>query len=564
MAEFRYQAYRMHQTDTGKPLVLFTAPATDIEQWAGVPQRRRLDDRETFGFQREVKDSRVDEIAAFFRNPRNVVQNPLLAAIQSETSVRFAPSEDHSPFGELIINSAGIEALPFLEMLKQLAKQVRERVPILADYEVPQGLVDQLYLLAQARYNTAGPVDADEPDELAEEDIPESEESNTSEFGSVLLSEETNIVEFYADIQARITVLERITSSWDRDEFLGFTKEAILAYLLPVVLVDGQHRLRGAVQAAAAEMESDGNRSEIYAEIAAGTNADEVQAQSLQKYSRRLPVSLLMDASPSEHVFQFVVVNQKATPMAPALLGTIVSTSLGAEELKPIAQRLRDAKIKLEDSRAIAYLTRASESPFRGLVQTGMGGDRTEYLQWTVLQGLVRIFREFTGGRLYGWKNDYASIWCQRYLSQCALVAEVDTYSEKKELWGRPDGPWRDIFIRFFTCVRDYFGDVSDMGASNAWGNTRGNLFNKVSLTILSADYFEFLVSREETLDTVEDVDRTFEAWLKGTNAGYFNRDWKLASVKKDSIKVRNKWATLWFEYRRNPNTMPAVREFGA
>jgi hypothetical protein len=271
-----------------------------------------------------------------------------------------------------------------------------------------------------------------------------------------------------------------------------------------------------------------------------------------------------MDASPSEHVFQFVVVNQKATPMAPALLGTIVSTSLGTDELKPIAQRLLNARIKLEDSRAIAYLTRAPESPFRGLVQTGMRGDRSEHLQWTVLQGLVRVFREFSGGRLYGYKNDYASLWCQRFLSQSELISDTETHEEKKELWGQPDGPWRDVFVRFFTLLRDFFGDPGDIEASNAWGNTRSNLFNKVSLTILSADYFEYLTSSKQTLNSIEDVDRTFQGWLDGVNRGYFNRDWQLTNVKKDSVKVRNKWATLWLEYRRDPSRLPKVSEYKA
>ena len=65
----------------------------------------------------------------------------------------------------------------------------------------------------------------------------------------------------------------------------------------------------------------------------------------LASCSRRLPISLLLDDSPEEHVFQFVVVNQKATPIGRALLGTIVSTSLTAEELDKVAQRLTQAGI---------------------------------------------------------------------------------------------------------------------------------------------------------------------------------------------------------------------------
>ncbi|PLZ99955.1 hypothetical protein CEN50_05380 [Fischerella thermalis CCMEE 5268] len=50
--------------------------------------------------------------------------------------------------------------------------------------------------------------------------------------------------------------------------------------------------------------------------------------------ARKLPVSLLMSNDPAEQVFQFVVVNQKATPTKTSLLGTIISTSLSTEITK--------------------------------------------------------------------------------------------------------------------------------------------------------------------------------------------------------------------------------------
>lgn len=78
-----------------------------------------------------------------------------------------------------------------------------------------------------------------------------------------------------------------------------------------------------------------------------------------------------MESLPAEHVFQFVVVNQKATPIGRALLGTIVSTSLSAEELEGVSARLEAAGIPLEDPQAIAFLTRHPDSPFKDLVEKG-------------------------------------------------------------------------------------------------------------------------------------------------------------------------------------------------
>lgn len=46
MPNFRYKAARVRQTETGDYLVLFAAPATEIDLWVGVPQKKELADQE--------------------------------------------------------------------------------------------------------------------------------------------------------------------------------------------------------------------------------------------------------------------------------------------------------------------------------------------------------------------------------------------------------------------------------------------------------------------------------------------------------------------------------------
>ena len=167
-----------------------------------------------------------------------------------------------------------------------------------------------------------------------------------------------------------------------------------------------------------------------------------------------LPVSLLLDESPSEHVFQLVVVNQKATPMGKAPIGTIVSTTLSRDELDSVAQRLAIPGIRLEDSQTVVeYLTRAEDSPFRGVVQTGVIGDQAGHLQWNVLKGLTSIFRELKGGRLYHQTVDYAMKWRRRELIDSHFVSDGADAAEKYRIWSAPDSPWRDVFVRFYTLV---------------------------------------------------------------------------------------------------------------
>ncbi|MGW8951528.1 hypothetical protein [Streptomyces sp. NPDC055709] len=557
-----YEAFRTRQTPQSKPLILFSAPAVEIEKWAGVPQRRRLAEEETSGFQREENRARVRELTEFFSDHRNVTQNPLLGALQDDANVEFIELQPGSPFGKLKISYEDYSKVPMIELLRRLVARLEERVDILGDCVVDEDRVAVLLERENLRLN-AGASDEDgeagsqdDDAEMASED--ESSTDDTDDAATVMLAEETHLVDFYTELRGRIRILEHLGIE-DSDEVQGFTKEALLGYLKPVVLVDGQHRLRGAVVSANEVLKTPEGKDYIIKAVASDVDPLHAEQQLIRESSRQLPFSLLMDDSPSEHVFQFVVVNQKAIPMGKALLGTIVSTSLSRDELQSVAQRLRDAGIKLEDSQAVAYLTRAEESPFRGLVQTGMEGDRTDLLQWSVLQSLVSIFRELRGGRPYHGKQDYARAWKDYYFPQCGLVSQGSD-KEREEEWSRPDGPWRDVFIQFYTRIRDYFGDPVDTDTFNGWGSTaKSNLFNKISLTILACDYFDYIYTQGEPIASLEDFSRTLDEWLKSgrVSSSYFNRDWQLGRVKKDQRVVKILWSQNWHEYRKVPTTLP-------
>ncbi|MFF3412935.1 hypothetical protein ACFYW8_43825 [Streptomyces sp. NPDC002742] len=550
-----YDAFVVRQTLESKPLILFAASALEIEQWAGVPERRKLANEETAGFQRQQDPRRITELLKFFGDRNNVVQNPLLGALQDNQRVQFSPTSPDSPFGRLSITYEDHSSLSMMTILKRIVAHLESRVEGLGD-----DVVDEARVASIMRLESAATSPADEENDDSDSDAYEALEQDDSTIddaeatASVMLAEETHLVDFYTELRARIRVLEQRGID-DVEEIQGFTKSALIAYLKPVVLVDGQHRLRGAVESAHQSVRGSDGKAKILDAVKGGTPPELAEKQLIESQSRCLPVSLLMDDSPSEHVFQFVVVNQKATPMGKALLGTIVSTSLSRIELAAVADRLRRAGIKLEDSQSVAYLTRAEDSPFRGLVQTGMAGDRPDLLQWTVLRGLVSIFRELRGGRPFNQKIDYARAWKMEYFPQCGLVGP-GTDEERFEEWSRPDGPWRDIFVRFFSRVRDHFGDPIEVDTFNGWGSTAtSNLFNKVSLTVLAADYFDFLYTQAESLADLEDFERTMNDWLKNgrVSSSYFNRDWKLENVKKDQLAVKRLWSQNWQEYRKVP-----------
>ncbi|MFJ2764651.1 ParB N-terminal domain-containing protein [Streptomyces prasinus] len=564
--EFEYPVYVSQETASSKPLLLFSAKATDIDRWVGVPQRRRLSDSETVGWQREENQGRLRELAKFFSEERNVVQNPLLGALQDPAAVSFTPNSEQPKFGTLTIRTESVENLTLLDALDRVCARLEERVPALREQQIDAAR--RRRILDQARQQS----------ESVQQHFPEEEESDqedsegdsfpvdveatdpASDLASALLIEETQILDFYLELKIRASILREMPSPHRPDNLAGFTIGALLSYLRPVVLVDGQHRLHGAVRAAEDFANSKQGMELATAEVDSGAEPDLAHRRALESKARFLPVSLLLDSSPSEHVFQFVVVNQKATPMQPALLGTIVSTSLSKEETEPVADRLRRAGIPFDDSQAVAYMTRSSESPFMGLVQTGIGGDASNLLKWTVLKSLTSIFRELKGGKIFGGTVDFADVWRRKHFESSNLVSTGTTLEEKYNIWKAPDGPWRDVAIRFFWEIRDRFGD-DDQNAHNAWGSTTSNLYNKIHLTILTADYFQFLTERKITLNSIEDVNSTVQSWLEDVNNQYFNRDWRVG-LKKDQRAVREKWAKVWVEYRKDPERLPRVENY--
>ena len=579
MGTYRYPAVLARQTPDSKGLVMFSASATEIDQWAGIPQKRQLGEGETVGFQREENPKRITQLAGFFKDKRNILQNPLLAAARDLALVKFVPSDGSDAsldqVGEITIEAPDLWSLPFTELLERIKQVLEDRVPELANGEVPPDNLRSIRLLSavgqeddlddeEESEDDGGDLEEADPDE-GEETTAESEQAAMAP----LLDEESHIYEFWIDIAGRLQVLKELKRE-PKDDFIGFTREALIGYLQPAVIVDGQHRLLGALRTideVALSEEFRGRVEKLVLE--GGEDADEVTARLRTEETRRLPVSLLLDPTPSEHVFQFVVVNQKATPVKPALLGTIVATSLSNAELENVADRLEMAKIPLQRSKVVAFLSRNEKSPFAGKVDVGFGvpGDRGGLLGWNVMNGIVDIFRVLEGGQIWGvGRIDHATIWRQRYLPSSAIAGSA---SDALEQWSQTMGPWMDVFITFFTEIRDFFGTntVGDEEESNYWGNpTISNLFNKVSLTILAADFFSCLNEKGQVIDSVDQIrDFIRTEWLGqggafSVNPGYFNRDWNLAGVKKDGVGIRAQWGGIWHDYRRNPAQLPDKR----
>jgi len=565
---FKYRGIVSRQVKDGPDVVMFSAPAVEIERWAAIPQRRRIEATggaiETAGFQRESKGARIHEIARFMADHTNVIQNPLLTSIQEDDKVRIDIDDDGTC--EVWIDDVDFRHYTLAELIDQVRQQLIKRLPDLERRSVPTAIIDNLREGFAEHYADDG-AEADDIDSASEDDEDENgpdeaDNGDAAEIVSGLFHEETQVVDFYDELNARSVVLKELGEvGANLTSIAGFTRDYLESLLRPVVLVDGQHRLLGALEAIALEMQSEAGRDKQAAYISEGLEPVAAADRLAREVSRSLPISLLATPSPAEHVFQFVVVNQKATPMSNALLGTIVSTSLTNEELDGIALRLAAAGIKLDSSRAVAYLTRSPDSPFSGLVSTGVGGDRPRALPWSVMLRLANMVRDLEGGKSFHPPYvDYVKAWSKQHFAKTGLVPE--DIEDRLEHWRRNDGPWRRLFIALHTKIRDYFGDANDMNAENAWGSTESNLFNMVSLTILTQDFFAYLRETGNSLESWEAVGEALDAWLEGLNRGYFNRNWRMKGTKKDQKSIKEAWSAAWFGYRVERDRLPRVEVY--
>ena len=557
---FVYRAIRIRQSTSEKRLVLFSAKAPDIEEWAGVPQKKRFgEETESSGFQREQNKERVENLKSFYSEPENIIQNPLLCALRDAppSVVSFAPDLNQSDAsvetGTLTIDLAVFAEMSLVEVFGGVRHFIEARIPDFAGRTPAESKLSEIRSRATDRGIIPRTEDefapgADAENEAETESNSEDRRDENASAESIIF-EESHVFEFWEEVASRHMILkelEQAGSPFLGDSLLDFDRASMVSYLKPIVLVDGQHRLAGAMKAAEQSLDDPANLAVIEQEISEGKRAVEVSERIRMENARSLPVSLLMTTSPEEQVFQFIIVNQKATPIGKSLLGTIVSTSLANDELGRVAGRLRAAGIKLEESQAITFLSRLEESPFKNLVERGLTGDSKDLLQWSVFGGLISIFRDLAGGRLFGQKNDYADRWKEKFLESSPIVANFQHHGFENafDYWHSLSGPWRDVFIKFWTRIRDVLGNAEDPGSHNHWGKPRdSNLFNKISLTILAADFFQYLVETRTELISADAVPALVDEWIDEVNKGYFNRDWNLSGVKKDSVGIRNQWA---------------------
>ncbi|MCF7099106.1 hypothetical protein L4N02_30920, partial [Klebsiella variicola] len=417
----KYPAIKYKQTNDGSWLVSFSALAYEINEWSGIPQKKEFNSVESTGFQREFKKDRASSLVSFYSNEKNILQNPLLCAPRKINEigsdfVYFKPDEGEEnkqevQKGEIVIGFSDFSKYNLLELLIKFREYLDDRVPELKNNKIDASLLIKL---------------KEQMNEVNDTEEQEQNPVETSELGRIEI-ESSHISDLWQEVACRINILESFGEAELPEEILDFNRDSIISYLKPVIIVDGQHRLIGAIEHAKNINDSEKALDLVQQKVLSGFSEDEARECVKNELCRRLPVSLILSADPAEHVFQFVVVNQKATPINSALLGTIVSTTLSNDELSRVADRLKNAEIELDASQAVSFATRNPESPFYNLVQTGIANEQSGKLPWTVMKSLVTIFKELKGARPFSDENkiDFADLWRRQCLESSNIVSGV-------------------------------------------------------------------------------------------------------------------------------------------
>lgn len=331
---FEYVAQRFRpRSRSDQELLLFKAPAGEIRSWAGVP-RKAFDYQH--GFQRTLDQRRVSETSNFFADDeRNVT--PTAIVIGFDQAVCVSPIEGTGLDGDHGFVRIRIEVPDFIELddnqlIDMGLEEVRQRLSSDVVEVIDRDVENAVATLSE----TAS-------------DLQDLEDAPSDEAGG---EPRSYLADFYTQL---LGYRQRIVSLEHRD----MLRETLYSLLRPAIIVDGQHRVFGA---------------------------------ALVDESMQLAVCAMPSSSWAENVYQFVVINQKAKPIKPAFLSTIIATSLSAEEITAVYSRLRTSRVDVGKAEMMERVNTDVASPFKNMIDFEVSG-APGFLQFPGMNRLVAEFR---------------------------------------------------------------------------------------------------------------------------------------------------------------------------
>lgn len=432
--QFTYSAQRFKpRAGSDQELLLFVAPATDIRTWAGVP-RKAFDYQH--GFQRTLNPGRVGDVSRYFgEDQRNI--SPTSIVVGFTGSVLIDDAADGSGFTRVQICLPDFTALSLTDLADLALAELRARLG--------EDLATDIEQNADVAFAEAVRL---QDEEAVDESFGIDDDSETS--GTNGMDQGAESRSYLGDFYAQLLGYRNEIQPWPDEAEL---REVLYSLLRPAIIVDGQHRVFG------------------------GAHAD---AEML------FAVCAIPNSSWAESVYQFVVINQKAKPIKPAFLSSIIATSLNVDEIATVYDRLRTSKIDVERAEIMDRVETDPASPFRGMIDFEV--ERSPgFLQFPGMSRLVKDFqnipRSHSGLLPDGEWLNVEGEWIEHFF---AFWRGIRTYFEGQDarLWQKPSADTPNNLLKIVT-LQEVQGLMLDL-----WADSRLFTFQSVAATEIAAANF--------------------------------------------------------------------------
>lgn len=497
-----FEAIRIEQRPEADPFYVTGLSAKDLLKWADVPRKNASF---MVGYQRQLNTDRQEKIRDFIsEDPKNIVPGAVIVALRQE-NVEIE-EETGSTVCAVTIRSSDVpdlaEAVRAVhdELLGRLgdAEQASIGIEVRASEQLSDGAPkDDGRSTPRSDTGTDdGPTEEEEgePDDdaggaiLADEAINNADadlvpvEDLAAESGQQDDEDEGAPPDSY--LAREVYELSQVLNSVEElgEDRRKAIQQFASAILKPGVILDGQHRVFG--------------------------------AKSVTTFDPVLPVVLIPGLTWSEQAFHFYVLNNKAVPLKPPELRTVVSTSLSAEEIGQLYGRLLNAGVLPDEAQWVLRMDEREASPFQGMIDFGHGAPGV-IIKENVAYQVVRRFMRMP--RAYSPLYQELSWWDHRQGSE----------DQDRKL---------ELFFCFWDAIREKYRDEWDKAAS---GETT-QLLSKVSMLVLQDFVLDALVQqvpyraqegKGSPFELCDELKKAVKAALYYLPSQFFDQEWQHKSL---------------------------------
>jgi hypothetical protein len=433
--QFEYLAQRFRPREAAdQSLLMFISPAADILSWAGVP-RKAFDFQH--GFQRTLNPARVKDVAGYFlEDAKNISPTAIVVGFTGTVVVESVPLPETGQSSvetvRVRITVPDFEQIPLEELTKLAMAELRTRLPESTVTEIEN---DAATAVAEAMRL--------QDEEVVDETFGIASEQDSD--GGVEETERSYLADFYAQL---FGYTHRLLP-WPESEPL---REILYSILKPAIIVDGQHRVFGAAS---------------------------VDQKML------LAICAIPNSNWVESVYQFVIINQKAKPIKPAFLSSIIATSLSPDEIASVYNRLRRSRIDVDGAEIMDRINTDPTSPFKDMIDFEVEGS-TGFLQFPGMSRLYRDFRNIpqTRGVLLkdgAWTDEDA--WLDHFFATWRGVRRYFQTADAR-LWAEPSEDNPNNLLKIVTLQE------MQLLMLNTWADSRAFKFSKPEETEEHAYHF--------------------------------------------------------------------------